>query len=1397
MKGRTWVLFLILILVMFSAAVMVSIERYHLDSMVRDYINRTVSRQLGGEFESTSFFITPFSFGLRNASIRLSETPVSVLAERVRVEFNLWSIIKNSFRIVSGTRNIYFDEPTIIWRLGEESVSTTHRGFSPDTELSLTDIPSVRIHLIRGSFIFSRGDSSLTFTDNVSGYLDARSDEEMHINAHGSILSDSLNTVFSARINRKTGNAVFDVTGKQCDMSRRNLELVTGDIVPSSGMIDFHLSLEKNGNEYNRSGEFVVRGGAFTMKEAGITVSDIGIDGSIDGDEVFFPAVSGNIFGISPELNGVLRLKPKAELNLSLTAGNVNIGQAVKEVFPELENYPEGVTDLAASIHGSLDDIVVTVNLHSEKLSYDTEEIQDFDLRATISNGKLNLERIQGRMKDYRLAGRGRSSIMADRNGRRDFALFLRADPSASDGRPLTLTLNGSGRTEAEDYSASYRFSMLSANANGVSAIGDSLDTFDGHLRLRKDILEFTAENSVASLTGSALDIYDRCSIDADLVVRRFPLLHYTGFNPEAFLIEGKNKITGTIDSLYIRSNLALHAGENINSLMTSETHIYNPFGEGRNVAFNAVLDNHHLRFSHPLKWDVRIRSNNSNTTAVVHDPSGALLSLDVRHNTGELRGTLDLDGLPLEWIIDIFVREEFSHRGKLKGRAVIGGTIDNPHFTTPERIQATDLKLGGLDRLTGSGYVSGHFGELAFTDFKLYRDGIHILDSDSKWTKGNPYRLQAHGDSISLAAIGDIISDSRKIDGAVDYEAELEFTRRNGTIAGRFSIENGHFLDIPFDGASGVVTGGSSGFKVTDFSIRKNGIYTGTGLASSGYFWKDRTEEPGLKMDIALNGDLIRVLPSLTGSIRKSNGDSRLSVTFGGTWVEPVLFGGELHVTNAVIEPSFLVDKVTGIDASLIIDPTFETVTGYPAVRVQKAAGTVLGRRLVVRNIHVGDEEWPRIMNPELLSIVNSTAGLDFGVMLGRIERGNQRDTSLELNVPGFMKPRDTGTFLVGGENDNSFIVGASDTGVNLEPYIEGTITVMSGDITFPLLDVESNGGGDFLDDIFWNLSIGGGQNVNYYNEENIRWRVGGTTVSRTLARLDENSRFTVFGRLSDNSFRVTGSADSNSGTISYYGTEFDIERAEFRIDTSNENRPATLAAQAHTIVYDDSTGYETEIRLNVYFIDTVSGDRRDTLGRTNVIRNDFRAADTSRTIDAGALGTLQIEFTSSNPSDNTMERILARLGISPDNIVNAATGAFAAGVDNYYFDSLMRPFEDVIRKYMRIDVVRFTPSVLGNIMRSQFGYGDRYAFDKDFMLFDRSRIMLGEYIMDDFFLSYRGQYGVGQDFLSRRERGFLHEIGLQYLLQRNTRFQFNYNYDEIINKGEKRIEIRHDFEF
>ena len=70
-------------------------------------------------------------------------------------------------------------------------------------------------------------------------------------------------------------------------------------------------------------------------------------------------------------------------------------------------------------------------------------------------------------------------------------------------------------------------------------------------------------------------------------------------------------------------------------------------------------------------------------------------------------------------------------------------------------------------------------------------------------------------------------------------------------------------------------------------------------------------------------------------------------------------------------------------------------------------------------------------------------------------------------------------------------------------------------------------------------------------------------------------------------------------------------------------------------------------------------------------------------------------------------------------------------------------------------LDVIRFTPSVLGNIMKSQLGFRERYEPDADYMLFDETRIMLGESIFKGWFLSYRGQYGLSRDYLSRRARG------------------------------------------
>jgi hypothetical protein len=349
-------------------------------------------------------------------------------------------------------------------------------------------------------------------------------------------------------------------------------------------------------------------------------------------------------------------------------------------------------------------------------------------------------------------------------------------------------------------------------------------------------------------------------------------------------------------------------------------------------------------------------------------------------------------------------------------------------------------------------------------------------------------------------------------------------------------------------------------------------------------------------------------------------------------------------------------------------------------------------------------------------------------------------------------------------------------------------------------------------LEEIFWDLEIFAGSSVYYVNEfsktiqetsytlpfVNLTIPLAGATIARTMAKLDEKSTFRVTGRFGDGSFRVTGDARSSSGTVSYVGVEFDIDVVELDLDTARIIKPALLTARAKTTVFDDSTGVESEIILKVNAVDSVSGKRREATGRVDAPNEVFAefSSELSMVADAGALGFLEIQFISTNPADNTRERILARLGISPGRIGSAATRALAQGVDDYYLN-FMRPIEQIIRKHTGLDVVRFTPSVIGNLVRSKLVPADRFGPDSDYMLFDGSRIMLGEYFMNSFFLSYRGQYGLTRDFLRRKERGFFQEWGIQYLLKQDTRLQFNYNYDNVIKQSDKRIEVRHDFEF
>lgn len=1393
MKSRMWVLIVFMLLLATLALYVTAFRLLDINQKACDYVTEKIAQSFNADFSAGSLSILPWSIRINRASLRLKETPLSIEVKRIRIGYNIFHLLVYRLRPLRGTQDVYIEEPVVTWRFDRADYPDTIR-IDRRYDFLVEDIPPIRVNIVRGSFVFQRGDSVLVCVDNISGWFDDFNNPVVPLNIQGNVLSDEVNMTCRGYIDKVKDTIVVDLATKNAHLAVEGVEVISGDINPQSGTIDFDIHYEKIGDESVVTGTYGVKDGSFLLKEFNLGVSDFSIQGHFDEQIVYFDMVTGTVWGVTPELSGQIALKPELSLTMAVDAEGIDLARVMTDLFPGKTAYPTGSLDLAATLTGPVNDITTDVAVTMDSLRYRNETVVDIAANIDISRGVLTFENFSSTYRGYLVEGSGTSRNV-----------------TGEESKNVTLTMTATNISSPSDKYAFNITSNFNPSQDRYNAdISMKIKQFDhpinGRISLVDDRADFHFSNDSFNVEGTVSEPFDHASVATSVTLSHFPVLEYAGRggSEHGFFIDGTGTVQGSLDTLSVDGGFKLNWGKNLNSQLTGTATVTNIMKDSRSFIARARLSDHHLRYSHPMAWDVSARSDSLGIMMEVVSNEGAYGVVGVSPESGELSGFVDFTSFPLERIIDIFVREEFSHRGKITGSVRIGGTMTAPNFASDEPLRVSGLKLGGLDRLDGALYFSGSSRHLRFSDADIRRDGIPIGHADGWWDSGTPFFLDAEGRDVELAAISDILSDRWHSNGRANYTIKTVFTLKQGTIEGSATVRDGHFLDIPFDTASANISGGSTGFKVTDMSIEKAGLYTATGSAASGYLWRDRTDTPGLNMNLSLNGDLVRIFPYLTTAIKTATGNCRANITIGGTWQEPIPLAGELEVTDGTIEPSFLFNQVTGINGTFFLDPEFVTVSGFKAFRIRSCTGLLEGKRLIVNNFHPGDPEWEQVVRPELLNVMNESINLDFGVFTGYINPEKNRDTSIEIHIPGFMKGGEEGIFEIAGMKGDRFLVGATDDGENMTPYISGEVTVRSGDVNYPLLPDEDKEGGDddsgsFIEDIFWDLVINSGSNVNYVNEYNFTiGRFAGTTLWQNEVKIDENSHFTVTGRFSDGSFRVTGNARSSFGYVVYYGYRFEIEWAEFELDTTNERTPCIITGRARTIVVNDSTGVNTEIYLHLNFVDRESGRIIEARGGTSVLDDDYYGLSRPQTrFDAGVLGIIEIRFTSNDPSDDTQEKILAKLGISPSSIGAVATRAFATGMDNFYFNPLVRPFEERLRKMFRLDMVKITPSFFGSFAQSRLGFSQSRDPSSDYIYFNRSRIMLGEFVMKDIFLTYIGQYGVGRDYLLRKERGFFHDIGLQYLIERNLRLQLHYYYDDIINEQDKRFEFRYDFQF
>lgn len=1387
MKGRIWVIIIFGLIFILIAGYFAAFSYFDVNGRVSRYLAGQISKTIGADLTGFSVSVMPWAIKIKNVKLQVNNYPLQIEAKSLSARFSLLAFLSNGRPEISA--KIYLDHPVFRWFTGKDFSIAKKENSGKNVKLSVKNFPSIQFFMENGSVVFQSGDSTFIFADRMSGWVDGFKKGDAEINFQGRILSQKINMKCKGYINRENDIFRLDINSDKLNISTPGIRILTGDVIPYSGTMSFTVLAFRENGKFGLNGEYLIDDGAFSLKNGNFLMSEIAARGKMNENGISFDSVVGKVWGVQPELQGNVVFSPVPALNIKLKAENVNLADFASEVFPDYKEYPKGILGLTAEISGPLKNLTARADLKSDKLEFKKNIVNNVSLSLNFEPDFIELNGFSALYKGYKFKGNG-ITHKGTAKGFNDFVLNCAIFPKPSELKSYSVALKGRANPSKKLFSTDFTI-KLPEKDNRIT----------GNLSLDKETLNYTFGDEWITLNGSAEDIFKRPKINSSYRFNKTPILRYLGRDNDLF-INGNGTIKGFPEELDVDGDLSINWSNNINSKLRGKAVISNISNDSRNFNFNGEMYDTRLRYSKPLLWSVSAKSDSGGIRVSAFDKTGISLSMRVSTVDASIAGILDMKEYPLESLIDMFRKDEFTEKGILTGKAVVSGKIDKPRFSTPDPVKAEKLFLAGIDRMNGTCRISGGFDELHFRDTVIYRNGIKAFSATGDWVEGTPFTLEARGEKTDLSCVSDIINDIRKTNGSADFGIKMVFTQQNGTIEGDFNVKNGHFLDVPFDSITGKMEGGSEGFRVLDILASREGLFKAHGEASSGYFWENKTEKTGLMLSATLEGNIMKAVPFLTTAVKEASGQGTINVSLGGTWQEPVILEGNVTVKKGMIKPSFLFDRLTNINGQAFIDPGFNTVSGLRAVRIKSLSASVEKKKLLVSNIQIGDEEWEKIKKPGLLNVTLDDLNLDFGVFTGHFDETKNRENDLILYIPGFMRENETGIFSVSKDPGDKIIVGAAENGENLSPFISGKIDVVSGDVWYPLLPVDEigdNGGSEYLEDIFWDVSINSGPNVNYVNEKNFALgRFAGTTLWRNELKIDENSYFDVYGRISDGSFRVTGNARSTYGTVTYYGYNFDIEWTELQLDTANILKPAILTGRAKTITIDEETGVETEIYLNINFIDRESGRATEARGRATIPDDENRNLNRPQTrFDAGPLGILEIKFTSSNPSDDTQDKIWARLGISIENIGTAATRAFTTGIDNYYFNPLLRPFEERLKKILKIDMVRITPSFLGNFAQSRLGSSRVNDPSTNYIMFDRSRIMLGEFFMDDWFLSYIGQYGVGKDFLDRREKGFYHDLGLQYMIDRNLRLQFHYTYDQIIKQPDKHFELRYDFRF
>lgn len=1313
-------------------------------------------------------------FIISGISFKSADQKFEILIDELILDFNIIDFLKTPTAPKNSLTEVYLNNPQLIISRESDNLTINNSG-SNEKELltvinELNGFRNLRIHNGQILYKTKKGDL-LRYLENLNGWVNSQSSEEISINATGSSYnSKEENIVVNLKLDNETDfyrtsvriididldhPSLKNITDKFQLFGRANGYLsITGNTANADSLLingelqlkDVHLLSEENEiNNFNV--DLIIKNNSMATNNGSFEYKNHTVEISILLSDLFNPVASGTIHANS------LPVKDMSEFfETSIFNGSI-INLDIAYMF-DGSNY---------SLNGSA---------NSNNFSFYKSNFNSFSSSFSANNDGININSFNLINNELKLAGRA--------NYRRDtnyWKLFLNGNYYSGEHILFNYL------TEAE-----HKFDLnLVYNAKTSNSIGtwnymlageDTLLNTHGVISsdstlTKMELVRSNYPNLQARV--SLFDLYNMPHID-NLELINFPYHIFSsekviaGFND---LVNSKVSLKGGLNNL--RGQITLNHASNSELFMLINADIKNLLKEDK--SFSGTIDFKNLSGSFKAQFNpTQLASHFSFNEGI----DGEII-VDLSEKNDQLKGKINFTDFKILQLFEDNNINGYGKEGEINGNITLFGDLISP---------------GLKGEFTGNKFVINEIGyyqpQISFdlnrstlnvNKIKIFHNNNEITGGYLNWDfKTNELNGTLKGDSLDLTTLFKTLSQPETyLSGMADYQSIISGTMHEPVINASFQLKNGLIDSINYDNLNfkivdKLIDGGSwFDFESHNLELQVLNIF------SQGHYHINSSGSlpfsAGGAIDYTLNfdGDIFSLIPHWEPFFKDGASLTDIKLKIGGSRENPrllffdaVIDRGELWLADVAPHIENLSGHIHLKEGSnkIDMDLTAYVEKNYLKINTVRDIKTSSGRKL---------DHW-----------YFKGIDLDFGIL--------QMETSTDgvnLHIPGLMPVGESGKIHLAGKTSEEKFYFA---GPVKHPLGYGLVTLNDAFITYPFIVKENTNPQKstaviFLSNMEWDATLKAGEDVIFFRDIPAYF----DNVYTELA-VDEKSQGIEFkGIINEGTFKPVGNLVSTRGRLEYLDLTFRVER--FAVDLLKNRDLPDVSGRAWTTLRDSVGAVPKTIYLQLYAIN----------------------AETGQIQQSGNWTDFKFKLVSADPEiGETQEQVLSYLGYSVENIGEKATNVGGALTDKYLIRPLLRPFEKVLERNLGMDLVRFNSSIARNLFYSSVGrqlgnqksnpFINPYSSEVPYLyLMSSSEVTVGKYLNENLYLTYTGQL-VSVYETSETGYDMNHSLGLEYRFYKNILLEFEWDrellgYYNLENQrqylNDFKIKFRHSFSF